>query len=181
MSTETAQPAPETSTDEVAIGGASPQMLASLLAGVILFGVVVSGAYIAVRRSSAPSPSVAAVPVPAPAKPSAPASPLPPAAPSPLVVAEPKPPVAIAVAAPAVTITSEETRGHTFMQVGAVERAAGPQLVKALAAKGFTARIAEGPDPSIVRLLVGPLSGPELTAMRTKLTAAGVASFPKAY
>ena len=175
---ESATPAIEEPAPQVLIAGVSPQMLACLLMGVILFGVVVSGAYIATRRSTGSPVNVAAVPKPAPS----PASSAPPPAPQPAPAAQkldaPPPPV---VRRQPAALTADETRGKTFLQVGAIEASAATTFTEGLAAKGFAPRIAEGPGPSIVRVLIGPLSGDALTEMKAKLTAAGVGSFPKTY
>ncbi len=178
-----AEPAIEEPASQVLIAGVSPQMLACLLIGVILFGVVVSGAYIATRRSTGNPVAVAVAPKPAPS----PARSTPPPAAQPAPVAQQKPvapPVSVVQSAPqpqTAAITADETRGKTFLQVGAIEVSAAPKFVEGLVAKGFAPRIAEGPDPNIVRILIGPLSGDALTDTKARLTAAGVGSFPKTY
>ncbi len=171
MTTQTANSTPELSTEGVAIAGVSSQMLACLLMGTILFGVVVSGAYIFTRRAVEPAVAVAAV-----------------AAPAPVPVAAP---VAIAVPAPvaiqpqpqpqSLTITAAEASGKTFLQVGAIERAAVAGFTQELTAKGFSPRVAEGPTAESVRILIGPLSGTALPETAARLAAAGVVSFPKTY
>jgi hypothetical protein len=166
-----AAPATEASANQVLIAGASPQVLACLLIGVILFGVVVSAAYIATRRSAASPVAVAAAPKPA----------LPPATPPPQRAPRPAPVVQPAPQPQSAAITADETRGKTFLQVGAIEASAAPKFIEGLTAKGFAPRIAEGPDPAIVRILIGPLSGDALAETTAKLTAAGVGSFPRTY
>ena len=191
MTTQTANSTPEMSTSEDPLVGLSPQMLACLLMGTILFGVVVSGAYIVTRRAVEPAAAAAAVAAPvAPAAPIQPASALA-AAPSVAAV-----PVQAVAPAPAVTqppqpqpqpqgqsltITAAESSGKTFLQVGAIERAAIPGFVQELAAKGFSPRVAEGPTADSVRILIGPLSGTALPETAARLAAAGVVSFPKTY
>lgn len=172
----TTPPPPEANAEDLAIVGISPQKLACLLMGVILFGVVVSAAYIFTRRSVGPEvpAAVAAVQTAAPASPTA-------AKPAPLPAPVPPPPSAVSQPEPkpqTLAITAEETSGKTFLQVGAIQKSAVTRYVADLAAKGFAARAAEGPTPETARVLVGPLSGEGLKEMTARLTAAGVESFP---
>ena len=188
MTTQTANSTPEMSTSEDPLVGLSPQMLACLLMGTILFGVVVSGAYIVTRRAVEPAAAAAVAAPVAPAAPIQPASAL---AAAPSVAAVPVPAVAPAPAvtqppqpqpqAQSLTITVAEASGKTFLQVGAIERAAIPGFVQELAAKGFSPRVAEGPTADSVRILIGPLSGTALPETAARLAAAGVVSFPKTY
>ena len=178
MTTQNANSAPEMSPEEIAIPGLSPQMLACLLMGVILFGVVVSGAYIITRRSIGPGSVSATAPVLAAAPMELPS----PVAQAPRVslvqmAIQPQPRPQLQP----LTITAEETRGKTFLQVGAIELAAAPLFVSVLASKGFSPRIAEGPSVASVRILLGPLSGTALAETQARLTAAGLVSFPRAY
>ncbi|MBL0160111.1 MAG: hypothetical protein IPP47_23940 [Bryobacterales bacterium] len=189
MTTQTANSTPEMSTSEDPLVGLSPQMLACLLMGTILFGVVVSGAYIVTRRAVEPAAAAAAAAAPvAPAAPIQPASalaaapsvaavPVQAVAPAPAVIQPPQP----QPQAQSLTITAAEASGKTFLQVGAIERAAIPGFVQELAAKGFSPRVAEGPTADSVRILIGPLSGTALPETAARLAAAGVVSFPKTY
>lgn len=217
MRMETTEPAAEVSTKDLAISGMTAQTLASLLAGVILFGVAVGGVYIAVRRSTPKTATVAAAQappstpaaIPAPVQPvqavvpppqavpdpaatqPAPAAPprattqpvqptpVPPPAKLPSAVTPPKP--ASPPPAQATAITAEESRGKTFLQVGAIDRTSAAGFVAGLTRKGFSVRIADGPSAGTVRILVGPLSGAALAEAKDKLSGAGVASFPKTY
>ena len=56
-----------------------------------------------------------------------------------------------------------------------------PAFVEDLARKGFSARVAEGPDPDTVRILVAPPPGADLAGTQARLTGAGVISFSKSY
>lgn len=204
MRMETTEPAAEVSTKDLAISGMTAQTLASLLAGVILFGVAVGGVYIAVRRSTpktatvaaaqAPPSAPAAIPapvqpvqavvqppqaVPDPAVTQPAPTPMPPPAKLPPAVTPPQP--AGPPPAQATAITAEESRGKTFLQVGAIDRTSAAGFVAGLTRKGFTVRIADGPSAGTVRILVGPLSGAALAEVKDKLSSAGVASFPKTY
>ncbi|HEY3441326.1 MAG TPA: hypothetical protein VGK29_11260 [Paludibaculum sp.] len=170
MTTQTANSTPETGAAELAIAGVSPQMLACLLVGTILFGVVVGGAYIFTRRVVGPVATVAAPVVPA--TPIQPAS-----APAPAPAA----PFVIQSQPLSLTITAAETSGRTFLQVGAIERGAAPRYIQDLADQGFSPRIAEGPTAESVRILIGPLTGTALPETAARLAAAGVVSFPKTY
>lgn len=156
----------------------STQLTAWLLCGVLGLGIVVSGAYMAMRIFSnrAPAATVAAaapIPVPTPAPAPAPISA---PAPAPLVIEPVEAPVAGDLG-----ISAEETKGHTFLQAGAIERSAVRPYLQKLARAGITGRAAEGPDANTIRILVGPVSGEELTAMRAKLEAAGFACFARSY
>jgi hypothetical protein len=154
----------------------STQLTAWLLCVVLGLGIVVSGAYMAMRILSNRAPVaavVAAAPIPAPIPAPAPA---PTPAPAPLVIEPVETPAALELG-----ISAEETKGLTFLQAGAIERSAIRPYLAKMARAGITGRAAEGPDANTVRILVGPVSGEALTAMRAKLEAAGFACFARSY
>ena len=69
----------------------------------------------------------------------------------------------------------EEPRsGQTFLQVVATTRPDAELIAETLAKKGFRTTVTPGPNPTLFRVLVGPLKdAPELAEMRVRVEAAG--------
>jgi len=71
--------------------------------------------------------------------------------------------------------------GDIYLQVSAPAPAAAGSVVDALSKKGISAVIADGPDPSTVRVLVGPLVPADIPAERARLESAGFKPFVRKY
>jgi cell division septation protein DedD len=177
MTSESPKTMPETGESRLPM---TPTGLAGwLLCGVLAVGIGVCGVYLAVRVVSAkPAAPAAAVAPPAPT------TPVKAAAVEPVAAAAAPAPVPAAVPVPAarnVTISADETRGRTFIQVGAIERDAAPGFIQKLAQHGFEGRIAEGPEDKIVRILVGPVAGEAISSTRAAVEKAGFGAFARSY
>ncbi len=73
-------------------------------------------------------------------------------------------------------------QGATYLQVAAVDPGIGEVFVEFLKRKYFSALIVPGPDPSTVRVLVGPVRDDDAyRIIRQDLLRAGFLSFPKKY
>jgi cytoskeletal protein RodZ len=157
--------------------------------------------------SPVPSSPVETVPAPAPAAPepgratvvAAKETPRPastqPVTPDPPVaqpVTKPAPAAAAAKAPPAVSSPPPKAAapggsrvtpaaGDIYLQVSAPAPAAAGSVVDALSKKGISAVIADGPDPSTVRVLVGPLVPADIPAERARLESAGFKPFVRKY
>jgi cell division protein FtsN len=147
----------------------SRQLTAVSLGAVLLVGLVAGIGYVAGRSVSAgqlataPAPAIEA---PAPAPPAVTVAP----APSPLpATVEPS------------YLDPEQARGQRFLQVCAVERGVAEVFLEVLARKGFTGRIAPGPDAKTFRVLVGPLTTTEIAETRSALERAGFTAFVRNY
>lgn len=171
------------------------QLVSVFLVVVVLLGVFFSMGYIVGRNSPATaSADTAAKPgnpivvdnpsQPTSAKPAAvePGSERPPVAgkPSPLSAAEPssaaqKAPRKIEERPPApAPSTAEPAAGETFLQVVATSRADSQMVAEMLARKGFRTTVAPGPNPSLFRVLVGPLNGAaDIAETRVRLESSG--------
>lgn len=71
--------------------------------------------------------------------------------------------------------------GDIYLQVSAPAPAAAGSVVDALSKKGVSAVIADGPDSSTVRVLVGPLVPADIPAERARLESAGFKPFVRKY
>lgn len=156
----------------------SRQMTATLLAAVLMTGLMAGIAYVAGRSiNSGPEEPAEAAPVPAVTQP----VPNPAPAPSAGAVAsavQPAP-AAAALNAPAVLVTPG--RAEKYLQVCAVDRGVGEIFVDVLARKGFVVRLAEGPDAKTFRVLVGPLEGADIAKTKAALEKVGFAPFVRLY
>lgn len=160
------------------------QRTAWALCGILVLGIGLGGAYVAVRvasaRVTAPVQAAAPVPKPVPAPTPVPAEvpvPAPVPEPVPAPVVKPAPPPAEAPAPAAVA----GIRKGTYLQVGAIERTVVRTYLDKLTSHGLTAFEAEGPNANTVRILIGPLTGDEIDAMKTKVEAAGFPCFARRY
>jgi cell division protein FtsN len=77
----------------------------------------------------------------------------------------------------------EEPRpGQNFLQVVAAPRADAELVAETLMKKDFKARVAPGPNPTVFRVLVGPLKdAPDMAETRTRLEAAGFRPIVRRY
>jgi hypothetical protein len=72
--------------------------------------------------------------------------------------------------------------GQTYLQVAAVNRPEAELVVDVLKRKTFPAMVANGPSPTLFRVLVGPVTdGASLGKMKADLEAAGFKSITKRY
>lgn len=76
---------------------------------------------------------------------------------------------------PAVKPAFEEPQsGQTFLQVVATTRPDAELVAETLAKKGFRTTVAAGPNPTLFRVLVGPLKdAPDVAETRVRVEAAG--------
>ena len=155
---------------------AGRKMLTVSFAVILGIGVILCGAYVAARTIS--GNSVVRAATPAAPRVTQPPAPEPTAAPAPEPAPAPKP---LPAAPIGTALSAAETAGKTFLQVGALAPDAIEAYRKQLAAKGFTAHTAEGPDQNTIRLLIGPLSPTELKTTQDALTQAGFAFFARTY
>jgi cell division protein FtsN len=68
---------------------------------------------------------------------------------------------------------AEPAKGNLYLQAVAVARADADKVASTLKAKGIPASVAPGPDGTIFRVVVGPLSNDSVGDMRAKLESAG--------
>lgn len=139
-----------------------------------------------------PAPVAAPPPKPKPQPVQVPAAPKP-QTPSPKPVAAtpkptPKPPVPKPQATPPpVTPTpapasGQPRPGEVYLQVAATRTAEGEVLLDVLKKRGFQGRLATVPGQDLVRVLVGPVQGPDaLSRTRTALQSAGFKPFTRRY
>ena len=105
----------------------------------------------------------------------------PPVTPQPAVKPAPVPAAPAPAPAPAEP-PATLVQGATYLQVAAVDPGVGEVFVEFLKRKYFSALIAPGPDPSTVRVLVGPVRDDDAyQVIREDLLRAGFLSFPKKY
>lgn len=87
-----------------------------------------------------------------------------------------------APARPAATPVGDPAAGQSFLQVAAVKRSDAELLVEVLSKRGFPARVANGPDATLFRVLVGPMQDKAATSKtRADLEAAGFKSLLRNY
>jgi hypothetical protein len=187
---------------EILLG--NKQLLSVFFIVVILLAVFFSMGYVLGRRSPvATAQSRPEINPPAPvASPSGFADPVPPAvapvpvparasAPDPAVQVKDsgraqQPPAAeppkMTASQPAATVQAAPAEGQTYLQATAAKRADAELVASVLKKKGFPVVLAPGPSESVVRVLVGPLTGPEsLAKTRSGLEAAGFKPFTRKY
>ncbi len=84
---------------------------------------------------------------------------------------------------PPATPSSEEPRaGTTFLQVVATTRPDAEIIAESLAKKGFRTTVAPGPNPTIFRVIVGPVgNGADLAETRVRLEASGFKPIVRRY
>ncbi|MBI5085257.1 MAG: SPOR domain-containing protein [Acidobacteria bacterium] len=179
--TDEASPSPPAE-DPALIGGR--KALTVSFAVILGIGVILCGAYVAARTVSGNNVVRAATPATPPVTQPVIQPAIQPPAPEPTPAAPPAPapaPKALPAAPTGGNLTAAELAGKNFLQVGALAPDAVEDYRKKLAAKGFTAHTAPGPDENTIRLLIGPLAPAELKSSQDALTQAGFACFPRTF
>ena len=125
--------------------------------------------------SPKPEPPKTAPPKPEPAKPAPPKPETAKVTPPKPTAAKPEPPKP----APPKTSPAPAT-GGTYLQVAATRKPDADMLVNAISKKGFRVTLSPVPDSELVRVLVGPASGPdELAKLKNDLAAIGYKGFAR--